>query len=192
MSREAHVRFREGLGVKFLRATHLVGMCASAQEAAKALEYLRQLAEQKRLALHPDKTKVVDMNADGAGFDFLGYHFGNGTRVPRKKSLQRFKDNIRSKTRRANGHSMSAIVAGINPILRGWFEYFKHSHKWIFLPIDQWIRRRLRSILRKRIGLPGISRMGLDHQRRPNKFFRDVGLFSLVDARASLLQSSTR
>ena len=180
-------------GFEMIRyADDLVVMCSDAHQADKAVGNLRELLEKKGLSLHPEKTKLVDMSVEGDGFDFLGYHFGNGTRVPRKKSLKRFKDSIRSRTRRTNGHSMAVIIAGINPILRGWFEYFKHSHRWTFEAIDAWIRRRMRSILRKRTGLQGISPMGRDHQRWPNKFFRDYGLFSLVDARTSLLQPSSR
>jgi RNA-directed DNA polymerase len=180
-------------GFRMIRyADDLVVMCTDAREALKALECLQHLVEAKGLGLHPKKTRVVDMSSEGAGFDFLGYRFGNGTRVPRKKSLKKFKDTIRSKTRRTDGNSLTVIIAELNPVLRGWFEYFKHSHRWTFAPIDKWVRRRLRSLLRKRIGLRGISRMGLDHQRWPNRFFRERGLFSLVDARVSLLQSSLR
>ena len=62
--------------------------------------------------------------------------------------------------------------------MRGWFEYFKHSHKTTFRPLDGWVRMRLRSVLRKRIGLKGCGR-GADHQRWPNHFFTAQGLFSL-------------
>ncbi|MFH1043582.1 MAG: group II intron maturase-specific domain-containing protein [Pseudomonadota bacterium] len=80
----------------------------------------------------------------------------------------------------------------MNRTLKGWFEYFKHSHKWTFPALDGWIRRRLRSILRKRVkGSKGISG-NMDHFRWPNKFFRENGLFSLVDAHMTLLQSSMR
>lgn len=69
--------------------------------------------------------------------------------------------------------------------------HVKHSHKRTFPVVDKWVRRRLRSILRKRIGLHGISR-GHDHFRRPNRFFRDHGLFSLVEVHRTLLQFSSR
>jgi hypothetical protein len=62
--------------------------------------------------------------------------------------------------------------------LRGWFEYFKHSHRATFPPLDGWIRRRLRNILRKRSRRKGISR-GYDNIRWPNAFFAEHGLFSL-------------
>ena len=65
----------------------------------------------------------------GEGFDFLGYHFENGTRWPRRKSLKKLKDAIRSKTGRSNGHSLAVIIEDVNRTLRGWFEYFKHSQQ---------------------------------------------------------------
>ena len=78
-------------------------------------------------ALHPEKTHVVDVQQPG-GFDFLGYHFERGYRWPRAKSLQKLKDALRPKTRRTNGHSLAVIIEDVNRTLRGWFEYFKHSH----------------------------------------------------------------
>jgi len=181
-----------GAGYDMIRyADDFVILCRSQEEAEKALAMVHRLTLERGLTLHPDKTRVVDIAFPGQGFDFLGYHFEGGTRRPRKKSLGKLKDAIRSKTGRSNGHSLAVIVEDVNRTLRGWFEYFKHSHKWTFSPIDSWIRRRIRGILRKRIGLKGISR-GHDHQRWPNQFFREQGLFSLVDAHATLLQSSRR
>jgi RNA-directed DNA polymerase len=172
-------------------ADDLVILCRSEAEAHRALDLLRQLAGERGLSLHPEKTRVVDVSVPGEGFDFLGYHFEGGTRWPRKKSLRKVKDVLRAKTRRSNGHSLPVIMEEVNRILRGWFEYFQHSHKWTFSSMDQWVRRRLRSILRGRTGDKGISR-GFDHQRWPNEFFREHGLFSLVEAHRSLLQSSSR
>jgi RNA-directed DNA polymerase len=172
-------------------ADDLVILCRSKAEAHRAYELLADLTTQRGLTLHPEKTRLVDVSIPGEGFDFLGYHFEKGTRWPRKKSLKKLKDTIRSKTKRSNGHSLAVIIDGVNRTLRGWFEYFKHSRKWTFPLVDKWVRRRLRSILRKRIGLHGISR-GYDHYRWPNEFFRAHGLFSLVEAHRALLQSSTR
>jgi Group II intron, maturase-specific domain len=87
-----------------------------------------------------------------------------------------------------NGYSLEAIIKDVNQALRGWFEYFKHSHKWTFSSMDEWVRRRFRSILRRRRHRKGISR-GFDHQRWPNAFFRAHGLFSLEAAHRALLQS---
>src|SRR3989339_952861 len=72
--------------------------------------------------------------------------------------------------------------------LRGWYGYFKHSHKTTFPRIDSWIRMRLRSILRKRRGGEGRGR-GADHQRWPNAYFANLGLFPLTAAHALACQS---
>jgi RNA-directed DNA polymerase len=170
-------------------ADDLVVLCRSEAEAHKALSLLRQLARERGLSLHPEKTRLVDVSVPGEGFDFLGYHFEGGRRWPRKKSLRKVKDALRFRTSRSNGHSLPVIIEDVNRILRGWFEYFKHSRKGTFPPMDQWVRRRLRSILRRRAHDKGISR-GLDHQRWPNQFFREHGLFNLVEAHRTLLQSS--
>lgn len=179
-------------GYEMIRyADDFVVLCRSEEEAREALAFVQQLVGNRGLTLHPGKTRLVDVSTAGEGFDFLGYRFENGTRRPRKKSLKKLKDTVRAKTGRSNGNSLRAIIDNVNRTLRGWFEYFKHSHKWTFPAIDQWVRRRIRSILRKRMGLKGISR-GLDHRRWPNQFFRDHGLFSLVEAHRALLQSSSR
>jgi RNA-directed DNA polymerase len=177
-------------GYEMIRyADDLIVLCRSEVEALKALELLGKLTAERGLTLHPDKTRLVDASIPGEGFDFLGYHFERGMRWPRPKSMKKLRDAVGSKTKRSNGRSLAVIIEDVNRTLRGWFEYFKHSHKPTFPMVDKWVRRRLRSILRKRKGLHGISR-GYDHYRWPNKFFRVHGLFSLVEAHRALLQSS--
>jgi RNA-directed DNA polymerase len=170
-------------------ADDFVILCKSRREAESALALVTELIRSRGLSLHAEKTSVVDTRQRGQGFDFLGYHFENGTRWPRKKSLKKFKDTIRKKTRRSNGRSLKAIIEDVNKTTQGWFIYFKHSHGTTFKPLDGWIRRRLRSILRGYSKGKGISR-GRDHIRWPNKYFRDLGYFSLYDAHRALLQSS--
>jgi len=190
MKRELHVRFCEGGGVKLPSATRLVILCRSEAEAEEALEEVRQWTVQAGLTLHPTKTRIV--NADGqGGFDFLGYHFERGKRWPRRKSLDKLKDTIRKKTKRTHGQSLQVIIEDVNRTLVGWFEYFKHSHKTTFPSLEGWARMRLRSILRKRSKREGRSR-GRDHQRWPNSFFAEHGLFSLVAARSLIRQPLTR
>jgi RNA-directed DNA polymerase len=170
-------------------ADDFVIFCRSRHEAESALAMAGELTQAQGLTLHAGKTSVVDTRQRGQGFDFLGYHFENGTRWPRKKSLKKLKDAIRKKTRRSNGRSLRAVIKEVNKTTQGWFGYFKHSHWTTFKPIDGWIRRRLRSIVRGYSKGKGISR-GRDHIRWPNKYFRDLGYFSLYDAHRALLQSS--
>ena len=171
-------------------ADDFVILCRTEAEARRALAEVEAWMEEAGLRLHPEKTRVVDAREPG-GFDFLGYHFERGYRWPRRKSLRKVKEAIRQKTRRTNGHSLEMIIADVNRTLRGWYEYFKHSHHTTFGPLDAWVRMRLRSILRKRRGRRGRGR-GRDHQRWPNAYFAARGLFSLAAAHARTSQSSRR
>lgn len=170
-------------------ADDFVILCKTRAEAELALKELREWTAQVGLALHPEKTKVVDTETEA--FEFLGYRFEKGTRFPRSKSLEKFKDNVRRKTGRTEGKDLKEIIKRVNATLRGWFEYFKHSKSWVFGGIDQWIRMRLRSILRQREGLRGKGR-GADHQKWPNAFFDALGLFNLKEAHEAAWQSLTR
>jgi RNA-directed DNA polymerase len=181
----------EQAGTEMIRyADDFVILCRSEAEARVALERVQQWVEQAGLTLHPEKTRVVDATQAG-GFDFLGYHFERGERWPRKKSLMKLKETIRAQTRRNNGHSLTVIINRVSDVLRGWFEYFKHSRPWIFERLDRWIRMRLRSILRRRQHRRGRGR-GSDHQRWPNAYFAKQGLLSLAAAHAIACRSSRR
>jgi RNA-directed DNA polymerase len=170
-------------------ADDLVIQCRTREEAERALALVAQWTAQRGLTLHPTKTKIV--HVDEEGFEFLGYRFHKHYRIPRQKSLSKFKEAIRGKTRRNNGRSLQAIIADVNRTLRGWFGYFKHSWRTTFGPLDAWIRGRLRSILRRRARRKGRAR-GRDHQRYPNAYFAEQGLFSLLAAFDEEGQSSRR
>lgn len=164
-------------------ADDFVILCRTPEEAERVLATVRQWVEANGLTLHPTKTKVVDSRTEH--FDFLGYRFRGTIRLPRDKSLKKFKDAVRAKTRRAHGHSLERICTTLNPQLRGWFAYFRHCHPHVYASLDGWIRMRLRSILRKRTGRHGRGR-GWDHQRWPNAYFVEHGLYSLSAAHARL------
>ena len=161
-------------------ADDFVVLCRTREDAIEVLRAIQRWVEQAGLKLHPEKTRIVDATQPG-GFDFLGYHFEQGYKTPRPKSLKKFKERIRQVTRRTSGQSMEEIIAALTPLMRGWFNYFCHSRKWVFPTLDQWIRGRLRSILRRRHGLRGRSH-GRDHQRWPNSAFTALGYFSLEAA----------
>jgi len=170
-------------------ADDFVILCRTAEDAERALQIVQQWTSENGLTLHPNKTRIV--NSQLEAFEFLGYRFVKHLRFPRQKSLAKFKDAIRAKTPRQNGHSLTWIIADVNRTLRGWFEYFKHSYYTTFPRLDKWVRMRLRSILRKRIDIRGPGG-GKDHFRWPNKYFAAHGLYSLVTAHAQAVQSSRR
>jgi RNA-directed DNA polymerase len=81
------------------------------------------------------------------------------------------------------------VVGDLNRTLRGWFGYFKHAHPFIFVVLDGFIRRRLRALLRKQQRRPGLGICWADHQRWPNAFFANAGLFALHTAWQAARQS---
>jgi RNA-directed DNA polymerase len=177
-------------GIEMVRyADDFVILCRSQAEAERALAEVQRWTAAAGLLLHPEKTRLVDAMQPG-GFDFLGYHFEQGQRWPRRKSLRKLRDSIRHKTRRNNGHSLMVIILNVNRTLKGWFQYFQHSRPMTFVVVDGWVRMRLRSILRHRRGGRGRGR-GFDHRRWPNAFFAEHGLYSLAAAHAQVRQSSS-
>ena len=170
-------------------ADDFVVLCRTAEDAACALALVQGWMDAAGLRLHPQKTRLVDMQQPG-GFDFLGYHVERDRRWPRAKSLTTLKDTLRQHTRRQNGHSLARIITTVNRTTQGWFAYFKHSHG-SFQSLDGWLRMRLRSILRRRVHRAGRGR-GHDHQRWPNAFFAAQGLFSLSRAHVAVRRSFTR
>jgi RNA-directed DNA polymerase len=172
-------------------ADDFVILCADEAEARAALDEVKGWVEENGLLLHPEKTRIVDATVPGKGFDFLGYHFERGMKWPRIKNMVKLRGKIREATPRKSGVCLAATIQRLNRFLKGWFEYFKHSHKTTFPAVDQHVRMRLRSLLRKRRGGQGRGR-GLDHYRWPNAYFAGRGLFSLKEAHGLLCQQRVR
>jgi RNA-directed DNA polymerase len=173
----------EQSGCRMVRyADDFVILCRTEEEARSALRQVEAWVAATGLTLHPDKTRVGDSRQPGQGFDFLGYRFEAGHRLVRKKSLKALRDKVRGLTSRSRGDSLERIITDLNPMLRGWFGYFKHATPALFGVLDGFVRRRLRAILRKQEKRPGIGRCQADHHRWPNAFFAAHGLFTLRTA----------
>ena len=171
-------------GLEMIRyADDMVILCRSQQQAEEALGQVAEWMKQAGLELHPEKTKVVNMGERGNHFDFLGYRFWRGKRgklrrLVRPKSAKKLRESLKRFTRRTTGRSLENIASKINPILRGWYGYFRCASAGSLKQTDAWIRGRLRSILRKRRGGKGRGR-GRDHQRWTNCYFTQLGLVNL-------------
>lgn len=170
-------------------ADDFVILTRSQVEAEAALELVRRWVAENGLTLHPDKTRIANCREKGSRFEFLGYRFEYGRRDVRKKSLDKLKQAIRTKTRRTRGQSLKTVIVDLNRTLKGWFGYFKHAHPSIFVSLDQMIRRRLRAMLRKQARRPGVGNDRSDHQRWPNAYFANAGLFALHTAWQAARQS---
>lgn len=178
------------LGYRMVRyADDFVVLCGSAEEAQGALAKVKIWVESNSLTLHPDKTHTGDCRQAGQGFDFLGYRFEAGRRWVRKKSLKAMKAKLKSKTKRTRGMSLRSIIEELNPILKGWFGYFKQAQPGVFRLLDGYIRRRLRAVLRTHEKRPGRGQCLNDHRRWPIKFFAEQGLFTLTEAHVLASQS---
>jgi RNA-directed DNA polymerase len=189
--------YLHGLDVKITGANHkmvryaddFVILCRTEEEALETLETVKEWVKKNGLELNAEKTHVGNCMVRGQGFDFLGYRFEVGQRYVRKKSFDSLKDKIRNKTFRTRGDSLKQIIEDTNKTLKGWFEYFKHANSFIFKVIDGFVRRRLRAVLRKHNKRPGFGRCLNDHLQWPNTFFADYGLFTMVEAYKSAVQS---
>ena len=177
-------------GYRMVRyADDFVVLCRTAQQAQAVLEEVKSWVEQNGLRLNADKTHVGDCRQAGQGFEFLGYRFEAGQRWVRPKSFKALRERIRVKTQRTRGDSLAKIIEDLNPMLRGWFNYFKQAHPLVHEMMDGFIRRRLRALLRKQEKRPGRGRCLDDQRRWPNAFFATQGLFTMITARELASQS---
>lgn len=136
-----------------------VVLCKTQAEAARALRDARMILESLGLTLHPDKTKITHIKW---GFEFLGYKLkrGKGLSLPRDKvkkqpkfniyvypkakSIQSFMDTIRVRTRRRIPLTVYELIDSINPVIRGWGNYFRKAHvRKLFNRLQRWIIRRI-------------------------------------------------
>jgi len=174
-------------GMEMVRyADDMVILCREAESAAAALEAVREWMGEAQLQLHPEKTRIVEMTEAGSHFDFLGYRFWRGKdgrikRFVRPKSVKKLRDRLRPLTKRNSGSRLASVIAKINPVLRGWYGYFKHASRSTMVRTDEWVRGRLRNILRRRSGRANRA-TGRDHHRWPNRYFETQGLFCLEHA----------
>lgn len=135
--------------------------CKSAEEARAAIAAAQRTLTKLGVQLNPLKTRIVHVRY---GFEFLGYKIKRGRQrlslpagkirsgarsgelyaVPREKSVQRFMDQVRQRTQRRVPLNTEELIKWINPVLRGWGNYFKRAHvRKLFNRLDRWIVRRI-------------------------------------------------
>jgi len=165
-------------GYRMVRyADDFVILCRTPEEAEQARQEAQRTLAHMGLQLHPEKTRIVDATREK--FQFLGYEFWPAGRAPRPSSRQKLNDRIRARTPRNAGRSLRVIIASLTPTLRGWYGYFRHSNWRTFAWVDGFVRRRLRSILRRFEKRRGSARRP-DNLRYPNHIFEQLGLFSMA------------
>jgi RNA-directed DNA polymerase len=160
-----------GIGELVRYADDFVVLCRSEREATAALDAARVILAALGLELHRDKTRIVDLRDGREGFDFLGCHFHARVsgrllergirryylhRWPSPRAMKRIRARIRALTdrrRRAGMKDIREVIADLNPVLRGWGNYFRTGNAAKkFVQIDDYVRSRLRHLLIKRKG----------------------------------------
>ncbi|MCY4609017.1 MAG: reverse transcriptase domain-containing protein, partial [bacterium] len=172
--------------------------CRTHGEARAALEEARRILLKLGVSLSAGKTRVVHVKY---GFEFLGYKIKQGKRplrlqapkiksgvrggaryaFPRAKSVRHFKDEIRQRTRRKAPVSTQELIDEINPVIRGWGQYYRKAHvRTLFHQLDGWIVRRLWSHRHKRWRNTGWK------QLPERKLYGEYGLVRLISLVPSL------
>ena len=159
-----------GVGVLVRYADDGVVLCRSAAQAEHALAALGEILAALGLRLHPDKTKVVDLRQGREGLDFLGCHFRarmSGRlweqqrivryylhRWPSQTALARVRAKVCEHTGRNRvGVDIGDVIADLNPVLRGWGNYFRTGNAGIkFGQIDRYVVWRLFRLMVKKRG----------------------------------------
>ncbi len=170
----------EARGIAWVRyADDFLLLCETREGAEAALEAVREILLRMGLSLSPEKTRIVHLDD---GFDFVGWHYRGHQRWPRAKSEKALRLKLRGMTRRGRPGSMEAICSELEPILRGWYQYFRNGNSGAtFQSISKWLRRRLRSILHRRHKGRGMGSTALN-VRWPKGYFAGRGFFDLAEA----------
>jgi RNA-directed DNA polymerase len=162
--------FADGAHGRLVRyADDFVVICRSETEARAAQQLAGEVLAGLGLELHPEKTKVVDLREGREGFDFLGCHFRARVsgrmlergvrryylqRWPSQRAMKRVRGKIKAKTGRGRaGQDIREVIADLNPVLRGWGNYFRTGNAAKkFNQIDRYVVWRLGGLMRKRYG----------------------------------------
>ncbi|MGH3950518.1 MAG: group II intron reverse transcriptase/maturase [Pseudonocardiaceae bacterium] len=184
-----------GVGTLVRYADDGVVLCRSAQQARAALAAVEGILDGLGLQLHPGKTQVVDLREGREGFDFLGCHFRvrmSGRlweqkqivryylhRWPSQKAMKRLREKINHRTSRSRvGSDVRVVIEDLNPILRGWGNYFGTGNAAEkFVQIDRYVAWRLKRLQIKKRGRN--LRAGQAAQWTPT-WFREQGLHQLM------------
>lgn len=152
------------LGRMVRYADDLVVLCQTEAQAEAARSWIVATLQGLKLDPHPEKTRVVSLAQGEQGIDFLGFHFcwcrseRNRSRwVSRRWPSQRAMKAVRAKVKAVTGPrsklrlSLEDIIGELNPILRGWGEYFRApgTSRWM-ARIDQYVIWRLALFWRKK------------------------------------------
>lgn len=188
---EAWERDFSHLGRIVRYADDFVIMCRRESQAREALRRVQEILARLRLELHPEKTKIVELGIGKEGFDFLGCHFRivrshfRGRcylfRWPSHRAMNAIRARLRELTDRRRWAGMKDIrdvIAVLNPVLRGWGNYFRTGNaSKQFNSLDSFVTSRLARLIGRREGL---KRRPFHLRQWPHsRFVNDFNLYKL-------------
>jgi RNA-directed DNA polymerase len=107
-------------------ADDLVVLCHSRHQAEQAKARLAAWLAPRGLAFNEDKTRIVALEE---GFDFLGFtvrrYRGKLLIKPAKAAVRRIRERLRTEMRSLRGTNAQAVIARLNPVVRGWSAYYR-------------------------------------------------------------------
>ena len=125
-------------------ADDFVACCHTRQQAEQVKARLAQWLAPRGLAFNDEKTRIVSLQA---GYDFLGFNvrqYRNGKLLikPSKAAVRRVKRTLATQMRRLRGQNVSAVLAAICPITRGWASFYRSVvSKKTFNTVDDYLWR---------------------------------------------------
>jgi RNA-directed DNA polymerase len=130
-------------------ADDAVILCKSKEQAEEAYQAAKTILEgELQLRMHPEKTKVVHFDE---GFRFLGFDFWKEYLVLPDAKVKKYKDKVRTITRRQQGNNLDEMIKKLNEVSRGFGNYFGIGNvKKKFQRLDEWTRMRVRAFMRKK------------------------------------------
>lgn len=180
------------LGLLVRYADDFVVVSKTRLDAEEALRRLGIVLGRLRLTLHPEKTRVVELGFGKDGFVFLGCylrrvrsHFKRRAylfRWPSPRAMNAVRAKVRALTgrrRRAGVKDMRVVIADLNPVLRGWGNYFRTGNASIkFQQVDRYVRERLLRLMSRRGGdrAKPVRWKEWPHER----FVKELGLHRLL------------
>jgi group II intron reverse transcriptase/maturase len=182
------------LGTLVRYADDFVVLCGTKAAVEEARQRVSTVLARLGLELHPEKTRVVDLSRGREGFDFLGCHLHKRMsgplwerthrrvyflqRWPSARAMVRVRARVRAMTSRSRCHEdLRHIIAEVNPVLRGWAQYFRTGNAAVkFVQLDRYVADRLHGLRRARAGSRGQPRYGVEGRRA---FFEALGLVRL-------------
>jgi group II intron reverse transcriptase/maturase len=169
----------ESKGLRHVRyADDFVILCRTESEAQQAQILATETLRALKLRIHPNKTRLVDARRNS--FAFLGFQLSRNSLQVHPKAIVQFKEKVKRLTRRQQGRNIEAVIADLNPVIRGWARYFGVAHcVGTFMRLDSWVRMRLRAFKFKR-------KCYNDNWRLPNKRLVRWGFLSLLDCRKTV------